>query len=79
MEIGPTVEQRRQIARRYGMFCHYGMNTYQDVEWSEGKVGAEWFSPPADLAEKIDGWAALAKAAGMRYLLYTTKHHDGFC
>jgi alpha-L-fucosidase len=75
----PTGGQKRQMGRGYGMFCHYGMNTYLDVEWSEGKAGVEVFDPPVDLAEKVDGWAALAKAAGMRYLLYTTKHHDGFC
>jgi len=67
------------IDRKYGMFLHYGMNTYLDKEWSTGTDSAACFNPPDDLPAKIEQWAATAKAAGMRSIVLPVKHHDGFC
>lgn len=75
----PTKGQQAMIDRKYGMFLHFGMNTYLNVEWSDGTAPASTYAPPADIAEKAAGWVKTAKRAGMRSIVLTTKHHDGFC
>ena len=75
----PSVGQQAQIARKYGMFCHFGINTYANQEWTDGSLPPETYAPPADLDRKIDTWVKTAHDAGMRYFLCITKHHDGFC
>lgn len=75
----PTKGQQAMIDRKYGMFLHFGMNTYLNVEWSDGTAPASTYAPPADMAEKAAGWVKNAKRAGMRSIVLTTKHHDGFC
>ncbi|MCC6230584.1 MAG: alpha-L-fucosidase [Phycisphaerales bacterium] len=71
---------------RFGMFIHWGPVSLRGTEigWSRGKdvPTAEYdalykqFSP-----EKFDAdqWVSLAKSAGMKYIVITSKHHDGFC
>lgn len=59
-----------------GLFVHFGINTFADLEWSDGTCSPRLFAPSALNA---DQWAAAAKLAGMRYLVITAKHHDGFC
>ncbi len=71
---------------RFGMFIHWGPVSLKGTEigWSRGAdVPLEeydnlykQFNP-----EKFDSraWVMLAKQAGMKYLIFTTKHHDGFC
>lgn len=75
----PTPGQQAMIDRKYGMFLHYGMNTYLNVEWSDGSAPASTYAPPADIADKAAQWVRNAKQAGMRSIVLTTKHHDGFC
>jgi len=71
---------------RFGMFIHWGLySVLGRHEWvmeQEGIPVAEYeklatqFKPkPAPASE----WAALAKKAGMKYMVMTTKHHEGFC
>lgn len=72
----PTERQLRWQDYELGMFCHFGMNTFTDVEWGEGDDPPDAFAP-TDL--DAGQWADAALAAGMRYLVFTTKHHDGFC
>lgn len=62
--------------RGYGMFIHFGMNTFIDMEWSEGKEPATTYNP-TEL--DCDQWVRTARDAGFRYVLLVTKHHDGFC
>ena len=71
---------------RFGMFVHYGL--YSQVgrhEWNmaienvpipEYEKLAETFSPEPGAPR---AWAKLAKKAGMKYMVMTTKHHEGFC
>ena len=72
----PTPAQRRWMDLRFGMFVHFGINTFYDVEWSDGKLDPQAFNP----AEfDPDQWCRVARAAGMKFLVLVTKHHDGFC
>lgn len=75
----PSAAQQMQIDRKYGMFCHFGINTYAGKEWTDGKVPPAVYAPPEDIAAKADQWVKTAHEAGMRYFLCITKHHDGFC
>jgi alpha-L-fucosidase len=59
-----------------GMFCHFGINTFCGKEWSNGTLSPDAFNPTRFDARQ---WVETAQAAGMRYLVFTAKHHDGFC
>lgn len=72
----PNETQRQLQERSYGMFIHFGMNTFIEQEWSEGIEPATTYSP-SNL--DCDQWVKTAKDAGFRYVLLVTKHHDGFC
>jgi alpha-L-fucosidase len=58
------------------MFIHFGVNTFADLEWSDGKIPSSKYNP-TEL--DCDQWARVAKEAGFKYVLLTVKHHDGFC
>lgn len=61
---------------RFGMFLHFNMGTFHDAEWVDPNQDPKTFAPTAlDCGQ----WADAAKAAGMRFGVLTTKHHDGFC
>jgi alpha-L-fucosidase len=72
----PNKTQKLQMKRAYGMFMHYGVNTFMDEEWSDGTIPVEKYAP-TEL--DCDQWVKVARDAGFRYVLLTTKHHDGFC
>lgn len=72
----PSEAQRAQIARKYGMFIHFGINTFCDEEWTDGTRPPSTYRPAAIDA---DQWIATAKGAGMKYVILVTKHEDGFC
>lgn len=72
----PTDAQLRWQRMEMNMFCHFGPNTFSGLEWGQGTEPEDMFNPSAlDCAQ----WAAVARAAGMKGIILTAKHHDGFC
>lgn len=78
-ELKPNAGQQAMIDRKYGMFLHFGMNTYLEKQWSKGTDPASSYCPPEDIDRKAKEWVHIAKQAGMRSVLLTVKHHEGFC
>ena len=87
----PTAQQAAWHELEFGMFIHYGLyaftGVFTGILWiREGSnplysnsldpVNPELFNPTDLDAEQ---WVAVAKDAGMKYLVLTAKHHDGFC
>lgn len=73
---GPNGKQQALIDRGYGMFIHFGVNTFNEVEWSDGMLPVSSYHPTR---LDCDQWVRTAKEAGFRYVVLITKHHDGFC
>ncbi len=72
----PSTAQLSQIERGYGMFIHFGINTFNELEWSKGNLPNISFNPTR---LDCDQWIKTAKEAGFRYVILVAKHHDGFC
>lgn len=72
-----SVYQRRKAHLKYGMFIHYGINTFLGQEWTDGSAPASAYNP--DL-ERLDpeSWVKAAYEGGMNFVVLVTKHHDGF-
>ena len=72
----PSEAQLRWQRMEMNMFCHFGPNTFSGREWGDGTEPEDMFSPT-----QLDcrQWAEVAKAAGMKGIIITAKHHDGFC
>ncbi len=71
----PSPKQLNWQSLEYYGFIHFNMNTFTNVEWGEGKESPIMFNPTA---LDCNQWARIAKESGMKGLIITAKHHDGF-
>ena len=71
----PSKKQVDWQALEYYGFIHFNMNTFTNLEWGEGQENPVNFNP-TNL--DCNQWARIAKNAGMKGLILTVKHHDGF-
>jgi len=72
----PNANQLRWQDMEMYAFIHYSLNTYTDQEWGFGNEDPKLFNP-----SQLDcrQWARVCKQAGMRGIIFTAKHHCGFC
>ena len=79
---------------RFGMFIHWGLYSIPAGEWNGETNHAEWIRTTAEIPLDTyhqfvgqfnpvnfdaEAWVRMAKDAGMKYIVITSKHHDGFC
>jgi alpha-L-fucosidase len=76
--FGPVPSERQLIwhEMEYYMFVHFTVNTFTDKEWGYGDEKESVFDPSSLDCRQ---WARVAKEAGMKGIIITAKHHDGFC
>lgn len=76
IQVTPSPRQIAFQQLEFYAFIHFTVNTFTGKEWGEGTENPGIFAP-----DKLDAkqWVAAVKSAGMRGLILTCKHHDGFC
>jgi len=73
----PSAKQLAYQDWEWGLFLHFGIRTFYEghVDWDKRPMSPEGFNPTQ---LDCDQWVKTAQAAGLRYVILTAKHHDGF-
>lgn len=75
VHVVPTPNQLEALKNEFIAFIHFGPNTFTRKEWGNGMEDPKIF----DLKNlDTDQWCEAMKAAGMKMVIFTAKHHDGF-
>jgi Alpha-L-fucosidase len=74
--VKPSARQIEWFDTEFYAFVHFTVNTYTDLEWGHGDESPSIFNP---VELDCDEWVEAVKSAGMKGLILTAKHHDGFC
>jgi len=74
--VVPSPRQLRWQQLELTGFLHFGMNTFTNKEWGDGTESPALFNPTALDAGQ---WVRTCKAGGIKQVIITAKHHDGFC
>lgn len=72
----PTERQINHFKMGKKAFIHFGINTFSNKEWGDGKEDKQIFNPTD---ANVRGWIKDLKEAGFEMVILTAKHHDGFC
>jgi alpha-L-fucosidase len=74
VDMDQRTEELQQL--RFGMFVCWSFSTFSGKEWTRGIESVDSFKATGC---DTDQWCRTAREAGMGYVLFLTKHHDGFC
>ncbi len=74
--VAPSPRQLSWQEMEFTAFFHFTVNTFTDREWGEGTENESVFNPTNLDARQ---WVKTAKDAGIKLVILTCKHHDGFC
>lgn len=75
-DVKPSPQQVAWQDLEMGAIIHFGPNTFLDQEWGDGTADPAVFNPSQADPEQ---WMRAAQSAGIKYVVFVAKHHDGFC